>query len=106
MLDLHSCEWRVGTVVTARLSARHLSVGNDTQSFTWDGKWRILRFDVSVPLSCPAGPVVIRLDVAVEGVTVATLRPEMEIGADRSDHPAGQLELVEVEPPRTAFASY
>jgi hypothetical protein len=106
LLDLHSCQWQVGTVVTARLSARDLSVDNDTQSFTWDGKWRVLRFDVSVPPSCPAGTVVLRLDIAVEGVTVAMLRPEMEIGADPSAQQAGGMELLEVSPPRTAFASY
>lgn len=104
LLDLHACEWQIGTVVTTSLSSRHLSVENPVQSFAWDGRWRVIHYDVSAPPHCRPGTVILRLDIAVEGVPIVTLRPEIEVVAGR--RPRREWTEFEGRLPRTAFASY
>ncbi len=105
LLDLKTCQWKKGTKVGVRLSARHLRVSNDYQQFTWNGKWEILHFDVQVPPGCEATQAVLKFDVYAFGLPLATLRPE--IGIARAEAPAASWQqTLEARVPRTAFASY
>jgi hypothetical protein len=106
LLDLDSCQWQVGTKVSVRLSAKDLIVKTDAQAFTWNGEYETLRFDVEVPPDCQATEAILKFDIVIDGVIIATLRPEIEITkaleAGREDH----VEKTEVRSPKTAFASY
>lgn len=104
-LDLHSCQWEVGTKVHVNLTANGLNIELASQSFTWNGKWTVLRFDVSVPDSTESKTIVLRFDVYVEGFLVAKLRPEIQITPKAEGLIAGQV-FSEVKTPQSAFASY
>ncbi len=106
LLDLASCRWRVGTKVSVRLSARDLTIKTGTQSFTWNGEYETLRFDVEVPPDCRETQAVLKFDVAIDGVIISTLRPEIEINKDGAAGRAAGVETTEVRSPRSAFASY
>jgi hypothetical protein len=106
LLDLDSCRWRVGTKVSVRLSASGLTVKTRPQSFTWNGEYEVLRFDVKVPPGLPATPAVLKFDVVIDGVIIATLRPEIEVTGDPRVGRAAGVETTEVRSPRSAFASY
>lgn len=93
LLDLETCQWAVGTEVTVTLTARGLEVETEPQRFIWDGKYKVLRFDVVVPAGRDPGTVVLKLDVLIAGLVVARLRPEIET-------------MTATRAPRTAFASY
>jgi hypothetical protein len=102
-LDLHTCQWEPGTKVSVALSADHLLVEGLPQSFVWNGKWAILRFDVSVPRVLAVDRAILRFDVYIEGLLVARLRPELKI----SDKPDTQVKRMGAKKaPRKAFASY
>jgi hypothetical protein len=103
LLDLEACQWQIGTEVTVTLAARGLEVENGRQSFVWDGKYKVLRFDVVVPAGRDPGTVVLKLDVHVAGLVVASLRPEIEIVAGAADNTETTTAL---RFPRSAFASY
>jgi hypothetical protein len=102
-LDLERCRWQVGTTLTVRLAAQGATVEPASQRFDWDGRRRVLRFDVTVDPGLAARRLVLRFDLFVEGVQVASLRPEVALAA--SAGPAIAREL-EVKAPKTAFASY
>ena len=106
-LDLHSTRWKIGTKVTVSLSARGLNVDNSPQQFEWNGKWSMLRFDVEVPPNRSPGTVALKFNVIIEGITVAALRPEIEV---HSVKPTGSkpspISNEEQRFPKTAFASY
>ncbi len=104
LLDLHTCQWLAGTKVTVRLTARTLTIKENKQSFIWDGKWHVCRFDVEAPEGVEDQAVVLKFDVIIEELTVATLRPEIFLGpAVRSVAVSARLEQMA---PRSAFASY
>jgi hypothetical protein len=102
-LDLERCRWKVGTEVMVRLAAQGATVEPACLSFAWDGRRRVLRFDVTVEPGLTARRLVLRFDLFVAGVQVASLRPELALAA--SAGPAIAREL-EVKAPKTAFASY
>jgi hypothetical protein len=106
LLDLGTCRWRVGTQVSVRLSARSLIVKPGTQSFTWQGQYEMLRFDVEVPPDCRATQAVLKFDIVIDGVIIATLRPEIEITRSPEAGRAMTVETTEIRSPRSAFASY
>src|SRR5262249_41383666 len=105
LLDLHTCEWELGAKVTVALSANELDIQSSSQSFTWNGKWEVLRFDVLVPGSIQSRTVTLKFDVFIEGLIIARLRPEIKVGSD-SKGATGKETLIEMNAPRTAFASY
>jgi TIR domain len=106
LLDLASCRWQVGTKVSVRLSARDLTVKTEPQSFTWNGEYETLRFDVEVPPDCRATQAVLKFDIMIDGMIIATLRPEIEISKALAAGQAAAIETTEVRSPRSAFASY
>ena len=106
LLDLASCRWKVGTKVRVRLSARDLTVKTGPQRFTWNGEYETLRFDVEVPADCQAPQAILKFDVVIDGVVIATLRPEIEITKAPEAGRAADLRTTETRSPRTAFASY
>jgi hypothetical protein len=106
ILDAKSCQWKVGTKVRVQLSAKHLTVHNSKQEFTWNGQWEILHFDVEVPADCQAEHTVLKFDVFVFGLQMITLRPEMDIARAAIHQPKNKEQIMEARAPRTAFASY
>jgi len=104
-LDLHTCQWEPGTKVTVTLSAEPLCVEEPSQSFVWNGRWEILKFDVSVPDSIDEGRLILRFDVLIEGLKIAKLRPELQIvHSQPAQKEERELEIATA--PDKAFASY
>lgn len=103
MLDLDSCRWKIGAKVTVSLSARGLTVDNSPQQFEWNGKWKILNFDVEVPADRGPGSLSLKFNVTIEGITISSLRPEIEVVNTSASE---ELATVEASTPKTAFASY
>jgi hypothetical protein len=66
-LGLAHCQWHRNAKVTVRLEADGANVSRPTQTFSWNGFWEILRFDVKVVEDIKASPLILRFDVAVEG---------------------------------------
>jgi hypothetical protein len=105
--DLDHCRWRTGTKVTVRLECEHATVSNSVQTFSWDGSYKILRFDVTVADNIPGDTLILRFDVAVEGMPIISLRPELQIRREQQYGIATlPASFVEVRAPKTAFASY
>jgi TIR domain len=104
-LNIHECRWQSGTVVTVRVSARHVEITPAEQTFTWEGRRALLDFDATVADDATEGVVVLKLDVAVDGIVVARLRLDLAItrAAGTARPP---LATVASEPARSAFASY
>jgi hypothetical protein len=105
--DSAKCRWRPGTLVSVNLSAAHIAVCNPNQTFRWNGKWEVLRFDAQVVDTIEVESTVFRFDIVVEGLPLVALRPEVQFVkvneyANTQDTP----ELTQKESPRTAFASY
>ena len=105
LFDLYACQWEPGTKITVALSVNELHIESSSQSFVWNGKWVVLRFDVTVPKVVQTPRVVLRFDISIEGLIVARLRPEIRITADSSSSEAVEV-LAELKAPDTAFASY
>jgi hypothetical protein len=77
--DLDHCRWRPGARVTVRLECGHATVSNPVQTFCWDASYKILRFDVTVADNVKGDTVILRFDVAVEEMSIISLRPEIKI---------------------------
>jgi hypothetical protein len=105
-LGLERCRWQPGTTVTVRLGADQVEVANPVQSFSWNGTWQVLRFDARVHADAAGGTIILRFDVAVEGLPLLTLRPELSLVRDSPPRPPQSPTSVEAMAPRTAFASY
>ena len=104
--DLHSCQWEPGTKVYVALSSDHLHVAESPQSFAWNGKWAVLRFDVDVPGSLETTQTVLKFDVSIEGLIVARLRPELTISDSVKERDWNERPLTVARAPSKAFASY
>lgn len=103
VLGVKECRWQHGTHVIVKLSGHGLSIEPAVQEFVWNGGRSLLEFDVEVPREAPEGKVVLKFDVAIEGIVVARLRIDLDI----STHPvAGDNATANVEPAQSAFASY
>ena len=104
VLGVQECRWRKGTRVTVKLSGRGLSIDPAVQELVWNGGRSLLEFDVQVPREAPEGRVVLKFDVAIEGIVVARLRLDLEIALQpvAGDDNA----TADVEPAKSAFASY
>jgi hypothetical protein len=104
-LNVHECRWQRGTVVTVCVSARQVEITPAEQTFTWDGRRALLDFDATVADDATEGVVVLKLDVAVDGIVIARLRLDLAIvHATNTARPP--LATVASEPARSAFASY
>jgi hypothetical protein len=105
-LDLEKCRWHPGTKVTVRLGAYRVDVANPVQNFTWNGTWQVLRFDATVHTGFVGRAIVLRFDIAVEGLPLLALRPELRLLEDPLREEARTVSFVEARAPRSAFASY
>ena len=104
-LNVHECRWQPGTTVTVRAAARRIDIAPAEQTFTWDGRRVLLDFDATVADDAPEGVVVLKLDVAVDGIVVARLRLDLAI-ARATDTAQPPVATTTSEPARSAFASY
>jgi hypothetical protein len=68
LFNLQACQWEPGTRVTVALSADELYIETSPQSFVWNGKWIVLRFDVAVPESIQTTYAVLKFDVYIESL--------------------------------------
>ena len=106
-MDLDTCRWRRGTKATVRLETNAAKVLNPVQNFVWNGAWQILRFDVSVLDNIVSKTLILRFDVAVEGLSIIALRPEIEVVNDEQpNRGTAKSSFFEKPAPKTAFASY
>ncbi len=104
-LNVHECRWQPGTAVTVRASARQVDIAPAEQTFVWEGHRVLLDFDATVASNATEGNVVLKFDVAVDGIVVARLRLDLSIvrSPDASQQP---VTTAASEPARSAFASY
>ncbi len=102
-LNVGECQWKIGTLVTVRVSGRHLQVSPAEQSFKWDGKRAMLDFDVTVEPTAPESTVVLKFDAAVDDIVIARVRLDLGIRLNGKDT---QAQSATVDSARTAFASY
>ncbi len=108
-LDLEICRWRPGTKVTVRLDAHYLEVSNPVESFKWNGYLCVLRFDARIPADVELNTIILRFDVAVEGLPIIALRPEITVSRKENENKKiTGTSVIEIEKaaPRSAFASY
>ena len=103
VLGQEDCLWRPGTEVRVSLAGRGLSIAPPLQDFVWQGRRELLAFDVAVPADAPEGVVVLKFDVAIDGIVVARLRMDLAIRAGAA---ADAPRTLTVEAARSAFASY
>jgi hypothetical protein len=94
----------VGTPVTVVASAKGLDITPPFAQFAWNGALHIVEFDATVPDDAGPTTVVVKYDVSVDGITVARIRHDLEIGPAPAAA-APQL-VLGVRPATTAFASY
>ncbi len=106
-LDLDTCRWHPGTRVTVRLEATDATVVHPVETFYWNGNWQIVRFDVEVHEQVVTKTLILKFDIAVEGLPILSLRPEIEVlEAGRDGKVTVRSSFVEKAAPRSAFASY
>lgn len=105
-LGVKECQWRRGTKVSVRLSGRRLEVSPTEQSFEWDGSRALLEFDVGLAADAPAGAVVLKFDVLVDGIVVAGLRMDLQVAPSASASSTAPTASVTAQAARSAFASY
>lgn len=106
-LDLETCRWHPGTKVTVRLDAHYVEVSNPVQTFKWNGTWCVLRFDATVPVDIEVNTIILRFDVAVEGLPIIAIRPELAVSRkEKENKRTTSVSVIEQPAPRSAFASY
>jgi aspartate racemase len=103
--DLESTKWKKGARVTVSLRATHVQIDNPVQTFEWNGEKNILRFDARVLPEASGKALILKFDIAVEGLSLLTLRPEIQLSATPGSA-SPQSVVTERPAPRTAFASY
>ena len=106
-LGLDICRWHPGANITVQLAVDGANILRPIQSFIWNGAWKILRFDVELLDNSVANTVILRFDIAVEGLPITALRPEIQIEKNPKDvNATSQSTFIEQSTPTTAFASY
>lgn len=105
-MDLGGCQWKWGTRVTVRLEAKGATVAQPHQTFVWKSPSEILRFDVEVATGIPLKTLILKFDIAVEGLPIMSLRPEVAITQVPSSTKVQQPQIIQQAFPKTAFASY
>jgi len=103
--DLESSKWKKGARVTVGLRASHVQIENPVQTFDWNGEKNILRFDAKVLPDASGRVLILKFDIAVEGLSLLSLRPEIQLSAAPGSASPPSV-LTERPAPRTAFASY
>src|SRR6185295_1629307 len=106
-LDLETCRWRRGAKVTVRLDAHNVEVSNPVQTFKWNGAWCVLRFDAKAAADTDANTLILRFDVAVEGLPILAIRPEIAVSRKQEEtEVTPRVTVIERASPKSAFASY
>jgi TIR domain len=106
-LDLDICRWHRNTKVEIRLEVDGAKVLNPMQSFLWNGAWNLLRFDVKVHDNFDAPVLILKFDVAVEGLPIISIRPEIKFQSqEKASLVALKESFIEIKAPTSAFASY
>ena len=106
-LDLDRCRWHCNTSVEVRLQSDTARVLDTVQSFLWNGAWKILRFDVETFDNPLTQTIILKFDVAVEGLPIISLRPEIQVQAKGQLTASKVVDVfMEQSAPQTAFASY
>ena len=103
--ELETCRWKQGTSVSVSIRATGLELDDPVQTFSWNGSWHLLRFDALVSPDVESRRLVLKLDVAVEGIQILSSRPELQI-TTQDAAPATGMRTIEMSTPNTAFASY
>jgi len=104
-LDLEKCYWIPGAKVTIRLDVRNVEVSNPFQTFKWNGRFHVLRFDCRVNSYIEENTIILRFDIAVEGLPIIAIRPEIALVKQKKDQ-ISDSSIIEGRSPKTAFASY
>lgn len=104
-LDMETCRWRKGAKVSVHLEASNTEVINPNQEFEWNEKYHILRFDVKPLAELNTDSLILKFDIAVQGLPVVHLRPEIIIENEQNKKLEPQ-EFLEKTAPNSAFASY
>jgi hypothetical protein len=105
-IDLDHCRWRRGTEVTVQLESSHATVSNRVQTFVWNGSFKVLRFDVTVLDKVSTNALILRFNVAVQGLPIISLRPEVKMKKGEFSGATALSSFTEVHAPKSAFASY
>jgi hypothetical protein len=106
-LDLSSCKWKKGANVAVRLHSSHLNIQNPVQQFKWNGTYQILRFDAKVKNNANTNRIILKFDIAVEGLPIMSLRPEIALQQIITKSGQAKRYLFNEEiAPSSAFASY
>jgi hypothetical protein len=94
--------WKVGTPVTVRLSGDGFTADPGQARFEWSGQENLLGFVVKVSDDLAEGIGVLTFEASIEGVPVALIPLEIEVGPA----PDATPRRATASPARTAFASY
>ena len=86
-LHLKRCRWEPGTSVTVRVYGKHLVVAEPEEKFVWEGESNVLDFDVEVLPDAPQLTTVLKFDVMIDGLVIARLRLDLEIGTQPKRDP-------------------
>lgn len=94
--------WRVGTPVTVRVSGDGFTAEPPQARFAWSGEENLLSFVVKASGDLPEGFSVLTFEASIEGVPVALIPLEIEVGST----PDATPRRATASPARSAFASY
>jgi hypothetical protein len=94
--------WAIGAKVTVRVTGVHFTPTPEFQTFEWDGRRRMVHFQVKVDDGAPPGPTPLCFEAYIEGFCVALIPVDVTIGATTSK----RSRSVHAPAPQTAFASY
>lgn len=94
--------WKVGTPVTVRLSGDGFTCSPSQARFEWSGHENLLSFVVSASGDLGEGVAVLTFEASIEGVPVALIPLEIEVGATLDPSPRQNAAALA----RSGFASY
>ncbi|MCJ7618452.1 MAG: toll/interleukin-1 receptor domain-containing protein, partial [Desulfobacterales bacterium] len=102
-MGVGSCRWMLNTHVTVKLSGRYLKVNPSENDFMWNGERNMVNFMVKVLDDVPDAWTVLLYEVFIDGIRVAFIPLDLEI---TSNIKFNKRNIVAIESPHTAFASY
>lgn len=80
LLGLDLCKWCEGVEVTVEIMSSSLSIHERSQTFKWNGKYKILNFDAKVKKDCQS-KIDIKIDVFISGIRISKLRASIGVGS-------------------------
>jgi hypothetical protein len=100
-LGVKYCRWQIGTEVQVTLNGDGLSAHPPTETFTWEGDYSIVDFDVTVSNDAPE-TTVLKFDASIDEIVVARLRVDITVSSAQK---LGRHTVLS-DAANTAFASY